>query len=332
MSVCAPVFCSVLFSILPSIATAQIRTTIDITSTPGGTITQQASSNIEEALARFQQAYNTQALPDLASPLFTAQARAAILELWDRAPFRCIYTHVNGPMVRRASDGLFEFRGVTVHLMDRSGNTFTEEALFVLTSEGVITDFRFGLDVHRYQTLMEERKTVEEFTHRQIILDFIDNFKTAYNRKDLSFLENVFSNNALIIVGRVIQPRKHDALSEHIAENIGTDQVEFIKVSKRDYLSRLTQVFQRNEFIKVDFEKIRIHRHATVDGIYGVQLFQHWYSYSTRQAGYKDEGYLFLMVDLRNIDEPMIHVRTWQPKAYTDDKDIIDLGNFRIVG
>ena len=34
-------------------------------------------------------------------------------------------------------------------------------------------------------------------------------------------------------------------------------------------------------------------------------------SWNTKR--YSDEGYLFLMIDFSNEDNPLIHVRTWQP-------------------
>ena len=37
-------------------------------------------------------------------------------------------------------------------------------------------------------------------------------------------------------------------------------------------------------------------------------------------TNYADKGYLFLMVDLRNPKEPIIHVRTWQPEKDPNGK------------
>ena len=52
---------------------------------------------------------------------------------------------------------------------------------------------------------------------------------------------------------------------------------------------------------------------------------------------YQDEGYLFLMVDFRDSDQPVVQVRTWQPykdkggKVITAKKDVFHLGSFRII-
>ena len=44
------------------------------------------------------------------------------------------------------------------------------------------------------------------------------------------------------------------------------------------------------------------------EDIFGVRLLQEYHS-----TTYGDIGYLFLMVDLRDTQRPVIHVRAWQP-------------------
>lgn len=310
----------------------QIKTKVEITSTLSEVVKHQAASSIESALMAFQVAYAEGTQPALSAAHFSSHGQEAVWELWSRAPFRCIYTLLDGPLVRRSADDLFEFRGVTLHLEDASGSPFREEGLFIIDNEGRIVDFKFGLDVQTYTQILEERKDLTELRHRQFILDFVDNFRTSFNRKDLTFLEKIFSDNALIIVGRVLQESNKGHGGDRVLRELGTRRVEFIKHSKQEYLSRLDKVFMRNEFIKVEFNGINVYPHAEIEGIYGVELLQNWHSYSTRQEGYKDEGYLFLMVDLRDVDQPIIHVRTWQPKSETLNDEVINLSNFRIIG
>lgn len=80
------------------------------------------------------------------------------------------------------------------------------------------------------------------------------------------------------------------------------------------------------------FSDIEIVEHPKYDNIYGVTLKQLW-----KTDRYQDEGYLFLMVDFRDSDNPLIQVRTWQPykdtagNIVTQKKDVFHLGSFRIV-
>ncbi len=318
----------------PLAARSQVNTSVRITSIIDESLRDRAVRSIEGALASFQDAYATGSAPLLQSDHFTEEGKRAIEELWERAPFRCIFTSLTGPLTRRQSDGRYEFRGATLHLEDRDGTTYTEEGVFVLNGDGFITNLKYGLELHRYTELINDRKEgVQEFIHRQIIIDFVENFKTSYNRKDIAYIESVFGDNALIIVGRVLQERSGDNPYARVVEGLNQQNVEFIRLNKQQYIERLTDVFRKNEYIDVEFDSMSIHRHSEYKGIYGVQLLQHWHSYSTRSENpdYQDTGYLFLMIDLRNIDRPLIHVRTWQPEAFTDPREVINLSNFRVL-
>ncbi|RLC49835.1 MAG: nuclear transport factor 2 family protein, partial [Candidatus Cloacimonadota bacterium] len=57
--------------------------------------------------------------------------------------------------------------------------------------------------------------------------------------------------------------------------------------------------------------------------VYGMQIGQYYYS-----SDYRDKGYLFLMFDLENPDEPKIMVRSWQPEK-AEDGSIIGVSDFQ---
>jgi len=56
--------------------------------------------------------------------------------------------------------------------------------------------------------------------------------------------------------------------------------------------------------------------------VYGINIKQNYYS-----STYADQGYLFLMVDLKDNNRPKIYVRAWQPEKF-DDGHIIGLSDF----
>ena len=161
----------IVMALLPSLGIAQqVNTDILITSTVNEGLKKQATASIQGALQAFQVAYSQQSEPNLPDSFFTERGREAVLELWSRTPFRCIYTLIDGPLLRRSVDNLYEFRGVTLHLEDASGEFFREEGLFVIDRDGRITDFKFGLGTQSYTQILEERKDVSDFRKRQIIL------------------------------------------------------------------------------------------------------------------------------------------------------------------
>lgn len=162
---------------------------------------------------------------------------------------------------------------------------------------------------------------VDDSERRRVILDYCEHFRTAYTTKDIDFLRQVFSEQALIIVGNMIKaaPDNHDGV-------VAGKRVEYYLRTKGEYLSRLSRAFAANREIDVKFSDFRILRHPTLDGIYGVRLRQRYTS-----DRYSDDGWLFLLWDFRDESMPLIHVRTWQPATDVHDTDdVISIGDFNL--
>lgn len=134
----------------------------------------------------------------------------------------------------------------------------------------------------------------------------------------MAFLEDIFSDDALIITGTV-------------RKRVNNDGVQFVsgvsyKVQdKRTYLSNLSAVFRRNQRINVVFDDVKVMKHRQKDYIYGVKLVQHW-----NADTYSDKGYLFLLWDFKDEANPKIHVRTWQPYDATPEKEVFGLNSFNV--
>jgi hypothetical protein len=139
-----------------------------------------------------------------------------------------------------------------------------------------------------------------DLRRRQMILDYVEQFRTAYNQKDINFLNQIFSEDALIITGNVIT-QKH-------REGFITQKIRYNKQNKQQYLNNLRRVFKLTKYIKVYFDDIEVMIHPTNPNYYGVILHQGWTSNT-----YHDEGYVFLLWNFTNEYAPEITVRTWQP-------------------
>lgn len=211
-----------------------------------------------------------------------------------------------------------------------------QEAVVEFDSKGGITDFRFSLDAQMTES-MEKCGSVVEREKQMIILQYLERFRTAYNQKDINTIDQLFSDDALIITGKVVNTK-----------GIGDDatlraKVEFNRQSKDQYLNNLKRAFLRNKWINVTFSQIGENGEETKGcaGItrsnidptkYGVRLHQSW-----RSSTYSDDGYLFLLWEFpEDGKSPVIHVRTWQPewldkqktqKAEIND-DMSTLGGF----
>lgn len=219
----------------------------------------------------------------------------------------------------RTTDGNYEMRDIPVYLIDEEGEEVFEEIVLLFTPSGNISGIRIALRPHHYGRIMREATDQIDRERRRQILDFTEEFRTAYNTKDIDFITRVFSDQALIVVGRLVKEADGESLYE--------DQVEFNRYSKEEYLERLERIFRINRFIDVQFQDIRILRHGDYNDIYGVNMEQ-YYTSST----YSDEGYLFLLVDFEKPEEPIIHVRTWEPMRSTPEGGRFELGDMEIIG
>ncbi len=244
-----------------------------------------------------------------------------LLEMWENTPFYIPEDRIIEDAAR-LTNGYYEMRNIPVYFVDPDGEEHYEEAVLQFSPSGMISEFRVGLATHRYQELMRQGLDDIDRNNRQEILTFVENFRTSYNRKDLDFIESVFSDQALIIVGRVLQSTgERSAYADQVEE-----QVEFLQFSKDEYIDRLRHLFNINEWIDVGFEEIEIVRHPRFEEIYGVQLTQYYNS-----SIYSDVGFLFLLIDFQKQDEPMIHVRTWQPQRDTPEMQRFSIGDLEIL-
>ncbi|MDE6396330.1 MAG: hypothetical protein K2K84_03575 [Muribaculaceae bacterium] len=175
---------------------------------------------------------------------------------------------------------------------------------------------------HEAQKILSGRLEETDSLNRRRILSYCEHLRTSYTTRDIDFIRQVFSDNALIIVGHVVQTGDDKAAT--LASN---PKVRYSVRSKREYLERLSKLFDSDRKIDVRFSDFRILRHPTVNGIYGVTLRQKY------TAGtYTDDGYLFLLWDFRDPGMPLIHVRTWQPTLSLtgSDDELIDISDFNL--
>jgi len=202
-----------------------------------------------------------------------------------------------------------------------SSESFTENVNFVFDEDNKIDGVTFSLSDAAVKDIMTKEYGTEE--EKALIVNFVEQYKTAYCLKDTAFIKDVFCDDALIIVGRVVQ-RKPDEYTDKLYQQLGDDMIEYITLEKGEYLDRLKKQFAQKEFINIHFSDNEIDRVVSKGKkVFGMQIGQYYYS-----SDYCDKGYLFLMFDLADADEPKIMVRSWQPQK-ADDGSIIGVSNFQ---
>lgn len=285
-------------------------------------------SNVNEMLSLFNDAASLHAKSvKLSKEKFTKEAVKEIGLIWKGSPM--VFPSVN-IMSRclKTSHG-YQVRGIPIDIAEADENEKRQELTVDFLSNGKICNVAIAIDMHRYDQIMAEKSSDIDYTRRQVIIDFVENFRTAYNRKDIKLLNSVFSDKALIITGKVVSEKPNSDIDRLTLKN---NKVVYIKQTKQEYIQKLTRIFKLNNFVNVKFEDIDVVQHPKYDDIYGVTLKQYWHT-----SHYSDEGYLFLMIDFRDADKPLIQVRTWQPyknaegQVVTKREDVFHLGSFRIV-
>lgn len=203
----------------------------------------------------------------------------------------------------------------------RSNKQFKENVVFTFNKQRKIDAISFSISDVVISSIVNKGVGFGTVKDKYTLIKFLEFYKTAYSLKRLEYIESIFSDNALIIVGTVL---KHAQPIDGMYVKLGGEGVKYQRYSKKEYISRLGNVFNSKEYINIDFDEARVRKLNGDEKIYGIQISQHYYS-----SSYSDFGYLFLMIDLNDPLKPTIYVRTWQPKKNADGS-IYGLADFRM--
>ena len=239
-----------------------------------------------------------------------SSAQGALAALWDNSPFISMDSEIIERCITTGTG--YQVRNIPLILKPLNPTDIAEdedyqEAVVSFDKQGNLVSFYLSISMNLYMNVIRENKEITDLRRRQLILDYVEQFSTAYNQKDLDFLEAIFSDDALIITGTVIKRKTNDGIQL-------PDKITYKKQDKKTYLTNLARVFNNNRQIRVTFDEIEVMRHPVNKDFYGVTLHQGYTS-----DHYHDDGYLFLLWDFRDEQQPQIHVRTWQPDAYNSD-------------
>ena len=186
---------------------------------------------------------------------------------------------------------------------------FVEDVTFTFDENKKIECVAFGLGSQAKTDIFDKGVGAWSDYAKMVIATFLENYKTAFALKRLDYLESVFDDNATIITGHVI--KRNPKLSVENQETTFGDNKPLIKYThqtKSEYLRKLKMCFQSNQFINIRFADNDVVKMGAGGETYGIQIKQDYYS-----TNYGDHGYLFLMVDFNDPENPSIKVRTWQP-------------------
>jgi len=311
-------------------AYAQHTTEFLFSETASDNLRKTMQTSAEAVFAEINRAYDqNQAGLALSQSYVTEDANKRIQTLWTTSHFYCTETGIATRVLK--SSNSYQVRNIPIFLVNgNSPEDQYQDIVIEFTESGKISDMYIAIAPHQYSKIMGNSSEVTDLRYRQMIVDLVENFRTAYNRRDIPFLKDIFSDETLIITGKVLYPQKR----ADIPVAFNQTQIQYSVQNKKQYLTNLKRVFESNTYINIKFDEIVVTRHEGNPNIYGVTLKQDW----NASGGYHDEGWLFLMIDYEDVNNPLIWVRTWQPltdpgtggELRYSTEEIFGLGSFPV--
>jgi DNA-binding protein YbaB len=248
--------------------------------------------------------------------IVTPEGIEKIKDLWKEGHFQCAKKQISEIVVQKGD--LYQIRNIPVIY----GDSDRFDVVIEYCSDGKISDLYIALEAHQYKSVLDATSVIDR-TRREIILGFLENLRTAYVKKDIDYIEKLYSEKALIITGKII--KSENISTDNYKHSLTKNQIEYQVQTKSEYINKLKNVFSNIKYLKLDFKDIAVVKHRKYPNFYGIQLNQIWDA-----SNYKDNGLLFLLVQFKDNEDPIIWVRTWQDAEKTPANEIFDLHNFKI--
>ncbi len=278
-------------------------------------VTAKIDENASKLLSEINYAFFKGTVPSLAGIDMTTNAKSNVLALWETSPFSSIETEIIEDGLKLYSGG-FELRNIQIFMKEADSTDKNLEGVLVFSKAGTIEDIFLAIGTRQYQSVLKEGNGDTDLRRRQIILNFVEDFRTSYYRKDIGFINKVFSDDEKIGNNDFL---KNSPLGE---------KLEYLRKYKTQYLKDMRRIFAGNEYLNIKFEEIEVVQHSLYPEFYGVTVKQFW-----NTSTFYDVGYVFLMIDFKDEDAPIICFSTWQPVEYSDGREIdqseiLIMGNF----
>lgn len=313
-----------LFFLSLGLAAQDIKVTI-----VGGIQNQIVKNRMERGISQLLSEVNRACAQERALQLnnidMALSGKKALQALWQNLHFLCEDNEIVETCLTSAEGYVIRNIYTQVNPMVEGYNDEPERALTIrLTRDGQIASVAMAASDAVYGRIVEQGLSVTDLERRITILSFVENYRSFYDEKDLNSIDRVFSDDAIIITGTVPMHRSNNS-------DLGSwrDQIKYKVQNKPQYLSSLAANFKRNKYIKVTFSDVEVVRHPANPNYYGVTLHQHW-----KSSTYEDDGYLLLIWEFHDGQDPIIHYRTWQPDKIGSHsltkEEIINIMDFNI--
>lgn len=215
------------------------------------------------------------------------------------------------------ADGYIIGRATNIKRQFRNGKAFMEKLVYRFNPESrKIESVAFALTQRAENDIMNAAASWPEVS-RWAILNFMEDYQTAFALKRTDYINSIFSDDALIITGTILKKLDNAERAFDRSKSLdlgGPKDIAYSQLSKTEYIDRLRKIFSTREYVHLQFEDnvTRMIDLPAINGInkgaaFGIEIKQRYES-----TGYSDDGYLTMVFDTRG-KLPIIHVRLWQP-------------------
>ncbi len=281
-------------------------------------------SNVSALLTEIDNAYNGKRSLNLSGLNIESIARNRLNAVWDSAVH--FYPRMKDVSVKLVRDFQgYQARQILVRLEPDPTyhGSLTRELNVSFNRKGVITGVRLvDSDEISPEAFFEDGIAVDDLERRMEVVKWVEDFRSYYLEGNAQAIEDIFSENAIIITGSVhsVKTKMGDGSFQIRKE------VKYNSQNRTQYANKLRQIFKKGK-VKLKFDRISVRASGTYPDCYGVTLHQTWKG----PNGYEDVGWVFLLWDFSVPDQPQIHVRTWQPdEIIHNEGDVLGLPDFFI--
>ena len=203
-------------------------------------------------------------------------------------------------------DGEIQYRSLPMQFdFPNNSRKFTESLVFYFDKQsGKVSYLSFALSSVSVRDIL---KKDWQNLYKLTLINFMENYRTAFALKRDDYISTIFSDKAVIITGRVLKTVDNET-------GLTSEKVVLTRHNKDQYLAKLRQGFRSKEYINVNFSNAETILLGKGEGVFAIRIKQDYWS-----SNYSDTGFLMLVIDGKNIREPMITFRSWNPKTPEDD-------------
>lgn len=194
-------------------------------------------------------------------------------------------------------------KSLPVTVTYQGGHKVAEEIVCRFNSDDKIESVAYALTKRAEDDIFRQNEW--SLPARYTILHFMEDYQTAYALKRLDYIKSIYSDDAVIIRGKL---KEKSGSKTDSGNYFLTNKYTYTTETKDQFVETLRKQFAEKRYIKLTFEDNEIKEQSGIyNDIYWIEIKQFYSS-----SNYNDQGYLSLMIDMREA-APVIKVRTWAP-------------------